>query len=138
MRHDPGSFMSERTTASVFLISYDNCEDWEDRWISPRLIVPTRAMAERIMAEITQWLDTQRALLPEGPEVYSQDMSDEEFKKMMEVDSRLSAHIEALTIPYGFDEMKGWLEAAPGHGNRGRLTITELPFLQNDVGDQSP
>ncbi len=119
--------MSKRTR-TLFLLSFDNGQSWEDHHVSPVLVVDTRTRAEAIVADVDAWVAAKREKLPPCPyEVTCQridacqpELTDEEYAVM---NDKRQAWIAASRPPHGITDAREML-TSPGAS----LVIGEIPF----------
>lgn len=117
-----------RKPPTLYLLSYDNGQQWEDHHVSPLFVVATRARAEAIVIEVAEWVAAKRAKLPPCPyettcERVEADQPEPTAEEYTAMHDKRQAQIAAVKPPHGITNVREMLTT--GHGS---LVIRELPF----------
>ena len=105
---------------NAYLISYDNGESYEDHAQIPLCVVPTEARAKARIAEWLEWVEAQRAKMPEEPHW---DKGEEMFERMGQA---RETFWKALKPP---DEITCLISLVSDEYNRGSLRYREVKSL---------
>ncbi len=113
--------MVRTSNRSLFLISFDNGESYEDHNRDPLWFVKTEAAAKRVVAKMDKWLEKQRDQLPEKPVVANYATEDEWWAAHEEWEK----NVMTLVPPYG---LVGFLDNLRW-GRDASLMISEIPLM---------
>ncbi len=114
--------------AKAYLLSFDNRQQYEDHHVTPLFLVKTKARAEAIVIEASEWIEAERAKLPENASSAFRDRPGITDQEYIDILARMNAHLKALVPPYGIEYLRDVVEP-DGVGSDGVLVIQELSYL---------
>lgn len=117
---------------SLYLISLDNGESYEDHHRSPVCIVSTEAAAKVEIARIMKWVESKRIGVPEQPDLSWPDDNDDESTRVYNVTMArwtddVDVYLRTLKPPHGEDGLIAMVRGEGGGSNAHLLSI-KLPF----------
>ena len=110
----------------IYIIQYDNGQDYEDHSAWPVLASPTKERAEQIIGEVKKWANETVQRMPalyELPDV----PEDEDYDKLDNSEKVRRAWLENIEIPYGIRE---FVTLVNEHDSfyRPNLYVVDIPF----------
>ena len=115
----------------IYLVKYDNCEAYEDHWVSTLCGCLNKEEASKLTIELNEWIKSARANKPANyfnSEAYKNGIT-ANVEEIESYDAIERDYLAALKPPYGFDVI---LDAIDEFGyKRGYVKMEEVELFSN-------
>lgn len=114
---------------SVYIILYDNGQDYEDHSSWPVLTVSTKERAEQIVNEVNKWARETNEQMPALYEM-PMDATESDYDKLEASERVRHEWVEKVDAPYGIQDFVGLMMDYDSF-YKPHLSIVEVPFIES-------